>query len=51
MQRRKFLKRLFSSGVLNSLALLFVIQSANQACAWFFHQPQFPESANKFKKH
>lgn len=51
MEVKKFLKHLMSVGVLNSLALLFVSQSANQACAWFFHQPKFPEGANKFKKH
>ena len=51
MKRKNYLKRLMSAGVLNSLALLLVFQSANQACMWFFHQPKFPESANKFKKH
>lgn len=51
MKGKNFLKRLMSAGALNSLALLLVSQSANQACAWFFHQPKFPEGANKFKKH
>lgn len=51
MRSKKYLKRLMSTGVLNTLALLLVVQSANQACIWFFHQPKFPESANKLKKH
>lgn len=51
MKGKKLLKRLISTGVLNSLALLLVVQSANQACMWFFHQPKFPDSANRFKKH
>ncbi|WP_167959150.1 cyclic lactone autoinducer peptide [Anaerosporobacter faecicola] len=34
----------------NNLAKLFVKQSANSACAWMFHQPEFPEAAKQFKK-
>lgn len=38
-------------GVLtNCIALMFVIQSANTACVWIFHEPFFPKEANKFKK-
>ncbi len=51
MKGKKYLKRLMSAGVLNSLALFLVSQTANQACMWFFHQPKFSESANRFKKH
>ena len=51
MKRKKLIQRLISAGILNSLALLLVVQSANQACIWFFHQPKFPESGNKFKRH
>ncbi|MCI8781768.1 MAG: cyclic lactone autoinducer peptide [Lachnospiraceae bacterium] len=51
MKRKKLFQRLMSAGILNSLALLLVVQSANQACIWFFHQPKFPESGNKFKRH
>lgn len=34
---------------LNVLALLLVMQTANSACIWVAHQPEFPEAANKFK--
>lgn len=34
---------------LNALALLLVMQTANSACIWMAHQPEFPEAANKFK--
>lgn len=37
-------------GVLNAMALMVVMQTANAACVWVFHQPEFPEAANKFKK-
>lgn len=34
---------------LNTLALLLVMQTANSACIWVAHQPEFPEADNKFK--
>ncbi len=34
---------------LNVLALLLVMQTANSACIWVAHQPEFPEAANKLK--
>ena len=34
---------------LNTLVLLLVMQTANSACIWVAHQPEFPEAANKFK--
>lgn len=34
---------------LSVLALLLVMQTANSACIWVAHQPEFPEAANKFK--
>lgn len=37
-------------GVMNCLALLLVVQSANSACCFYYHQPEFPETASKFKK-
>ncbi len=46
-------KKFFEKGVmkcLNSLALLLVRQTANSACIWVSHQPEFPKEANKFKK-
>ncbi|MBR3598988.1 MAG: cyclic lactone autoinducer peptide [Lachnospiraceae bacterium] len=36
--------------VLNSLAVMVVATSANSACSWLFHQPKFPEGAEKFKR-
>lgn len=46
--KKNFLMKLL--GVFNCLALILVVQSANIACAWLFHQPEFPEAANRFKK-
>lgn len=46
-------KKYFSKGVmkfLSVLAVLLVMQTANSACIWVAHQPQFPEVANKLKK-
>ena len=46
-------KKYFSKGVmkfLSVLAVFLVMQTANSACIWVAHQPQFPEVANKFKK-
>ena len=34
---------------LNVLVLLLVMQTANSACIWVIHQPEFLEAANKFK--
>lgn len=51
MKLKNRLSKIMSMGVLNSLALLAVVQNVNQACAWFFHQPETPECANRFKKH
>lgn len=36
--------------IINRLAILLVRQTANSSCAWVFHQPDFPDDANKFKK-
>lgn len=35
---------------LNNLTLAVVVQSANSACTWIFHQPEFPKGAEKYKK-
>lgn len=35
--------------LLNTVALLLVMQTANSACIWLAHQPEFPEEANRFK--
>ncbi len=37
-------------GMMNCLALMLVAHTANVCCIWVFHQPEFPEAANKFKK-
>ena len=51
MKFKNLVKKIMTIGALNSLALMLVAQSANQACMWIYHQPEFPEAANKFKKH
>ncbi len=51
MKIKKLVSKLMSVGVLNSLALVIVAQNVNQACMWFFHQPEAPESADCFKRH
>ena len=33
-------------GILNCLALVLVTATANAACIWYFHQPEFPKEAN-----
>lgn len=45
--KKKFGK--FVVKYLNVLALLLVMQTANSACIWVAHQPEFPEEANRFK--
>lgn len=37
------------SGV-NLLALALVAQTANAACIWIYHQPEFPEKAKKYSR-
>lgn len=54
IQEDKFMKvkKIWGKGVmkgLNVLALLLVMQTANSACIWVAHQPEFPKAANKFK--
>lgn len=38
-------------GILNCLALVLVTATANTACIWYFHQPEFPKEANALRKH
>lgn len=35
---------------LNCMALAFVVQTANAACIWMFHQPEFPDEARRFSR-
>ena len=51
MKMKNYLKKIDGAGVLNCLALMVVSMSANSACCWVYHQPEFPKTANKFKKH
>lgn len=34
----------------NFLALRLVAQTANSACIWIYHQPEFPEEAKKYSR-
>lgn len=34
----------------NCLALAMVVLTSQTMCAWIYHQPDFPEEANKFRK-
>ncbi|SDY79097.1 cyclic lactone autoinducer peptide [Lachnobacterium bovis] len=36
--------------VINCLALVLVAASANSACFFYFHQPEFPKAADKFRQ-
>jgi len=36
--------------MLNSLALIMVIQNVNVTCGWLMHQPEIPDEAKKFRK-
>ncbi len=35
---------------LNCMVLAFVVQTANAACIWIYHQPKFPEEARKYSR-
>ena len=49
MKLKRMLKKV-ALGWANALAMLMVMQTANSACVWVVHQPEFPEEANKLKK-
>lgn len=34
----------------NLFAMAMIIYTANAACAWLHHQPEFPEDAKQFRK-
>lgn len=49
--KRMMLKKNLGKGIMilvNAVALLLVMQTANSACIWLAHQPEFPEEANRF---
>ena len=48
-EKEPFILKIYVMKCLNTLALLLVMQTANSACIWVAHQPEFPEAANKFK--
>lgn len=37
-------------GLANSLAVAMVVLTSQTMCVWMFHQPDFPEEANKYRK-
>lgn len=37
-------------GVVNCLALLLTVLTSQLLCAWYFHQPEFPAEADKYRK-
>lgn len=46
----KFLKEKRVWGAMNALAIATVALGAGRYCYWFFHQPEFPAEADKFRK-
>lgn len=50
MNGMKKVEETLSSSV-NRLAVKLVEHSANSACAWAIHQPEFPSEAKRFKKY
>lgn len=49
MKLKRMLKKV-ALGCANALAMLMVVQTANSACVWVVHQPEFPEEAKKLRK-
>lgn len=45
-----FLKEKKIWDVTNTLAIAIVALGAQQRCYWFFHQPEIPAEADKFRK-
>ena len=43
LKKEKFAKGIMT--MINAAALLLVVQTANSACIWLSHQPEFPEEA------
>ena len=35
-------------GCVNAMAMMLVVQTANSACVWIVHQPEFPEVAKRY---
>ena len=49
MKLKRMLKKV-ALGCVNALAMLMVVQTANSACVWVVHQPEFPLEASKYRK-
>lgn len=47
MKLKGMLKKV-ALGCVNALAMMMVVQTANSACIWIVHQPEFPDEAKKF---
>lgn len=50
MKLKNFILKKKLIGILNCIAIMLVVQTANTACLWVYHQPEFPAEANKYKK-
>lgn len=48
MKINRFISKIM--GCINVLAMLLVVQTANSACIWIAHQPEFPKEDCKFSK-
>lgn len=46
MKLKGMLKKV-ALGCVNALAMMMVVQTANSACIWIVHQPEFPDEAKK----
>lgn len=49
MKLKGMLKKV-ALGCVNAIAMAMVAQTANSACIWVVHQPEFPKEAEQFKK-
>ena len=49
MMRLKGSVKLAILKIINLLAMLMVVHTANTACIWVVYQPEFPDEAKKMK--
>lgn len=49
MKMKDMLKKVVMRGV-NAMAVMMVMQTANSACVWIAHQPEFPDAAKKYRR-
>ena len=50
MKKLKTILNKHAFKLLNVMALMLVMQTANATCTWIAYQPEFPSEANKFKR-